>query len=68
MGKTHESSHNSYPNICSEIEVYRFGGTLQALVRAMEVKGFLPFVSSEIYGGLPRFKTRTFDGTSLGDV
>jgi len=29
VGKTHESSYNNYPNICSDIEVYRFGGTLQ---------------------------------------
>ena len=29
MGKTHESSYKSYPNICSDIEVYRFGATLQ---------------------------------------
>jgi hypothetical protein len=29
VGKTHESSYNNNPNICSDIEVYRFGGTLQ---------------------------------------
>jgi hypothetical protein len=27
VGKTHESSYNNYPNICSDIEVYRFEGT-----------------------------------------
>jgi hypothetical protein len=34
VGKTHESSYNSYPNICSDIEVYRFGVTLQVGVNA----------------------------------
>ena len=34
MGKAHESSYNSYPNICSDIEVYRFGGTLQVEPKA----------------------------------
>lgn len=29
MGKAHKSSYNKHPNICSDIEVYRFGVTLQ---------------------------------------
>jgi len=32
VGKAHKSSYNKYPNICSDIEVYRFGVTLQILV------------------------------------
>ena len=29
MGNAHKSSYNKYPNICSDIEVYRVGVTLK---------------------------------------
>jgi hypothetical protein len=32
VGKAHKSSYNKYPNICSDIEVYRFGVTLQVFM------------------------------------
>lgn len=38
MGKTHESSYSHYPNICSDIEVYRFEETLQIGARTRGLK------------------------------